>query len=40
MPSHIGGETSLSFQNFNYTRSLVAENSPYYETGLESYGIR
>lgn len=32
-PSHIGGETSLSFQNFNYTRSLVAENSPYYETG-------
>jgi hypothetical protein len=32
-PSHIGGESPISFQNFNYTRSLVAENSPYYETG-------
>lgn len=32
-PSHIGGESTLSIDNFNYTRSLVAENSPYYETG-------
>jgi hypothetical protein len=32
-PSHIGGESTLSIDNFNYTRSLVADNSPYYETG-------
>lgn len=32
-PSHIGGESTLSFDNFNYTRSIVAENSPYFETG-------
>ncbi|MCC5814063.1 MAG: porin [Leptospira sp.] len=32
-PSHIGGESAISFDNFNYTRSLVAENSPYYEAG-------
>lgn len=32
-PSHIGGESTLSIENFNYTRSLVAEGSPYYESG-------
>ncbi|WCL48767.1 outer membrane beta-barrel protein [Leptospira sp. GIMC2001] len=32
-PSHIGGESTISLENFNYTRSLVAENSPYYESG-------
>ncbi|MBK8397501.1 MAG: outer membrane beta-barrel protein [Leptospiraceae bacterium] len=32
-PSHLGGESAISFLNFNYTRSLIAENSPYYESG-------
>lgn len=33
MPSHIGLETAVSSENINYTRSLMAEYSPYYETG-------
>jgi monoamine oxidase len=32
-PSHIGGESAISMLNHNYTRSLIAENSPYYESG-------
>ncbi len=31
--SHIGGESAISIKNLNYTRSLIAENSPYYESG-------
>lgn len=34
-PSHIGYETAISSSNWNLGRSLVAENSPYYETGLK-----
>lgn len=34
-PSHIGFETAISTQNWNLTRSLVADNSPYYETGAK-----
>lgn len=32
--SHLGAEGWLSKDNFNYTRSLIAEFSPYYETGV------
>lgn len=35
MPSHIGFESSVAFDNWNLTRSLLAEQSPYYETGLK-----
>ncbi|MCB1141470.1 MAG: porin [Leptospiraceae bacterium] len=31
--SHIGMENAISRDNINYTRSLMAENSPYYESG-------
>lgn len=34
MPSHIGLEGALSAANATLSRSIVAENSPYYETGL------
>lgn len=34
-PSHIGIENAISRDNFNYTRSLMAENSPYYESGAK-----
>ncbi|HMO33167.1 MAG TPA: outer membrane beta-barrel protein [Lacibacter sp.] len=33
-PSHIGMETAIGKENRTATRSLVADNSPYYETGL------
>jgi hypothetical protein len=33
-PSHIGFEGILSKDNWNYSRSLVADYSPYYEAGL------
>lgn len=33
MPSHIGYESTFSLENEIYTRALMAENSPYYETG-------
>lgn len=33
-PSHIGAETALSIQNIALTRSLIADYSPYYETGV------
>lgn len=35
MPSHIGMESALSNQNINYSRSLMADYSPYYETGIK-----
>lgn len=33
MPSHIGNETAVSSENITYTRSIIAESSPYFETG-------
>lgn len=35
MPSHIGFESAISADCWTLTRSLPAENSPYYETGLK-----
>jgi hypothetical protein len=35
MPSHIGFESAVGADCFTLTRSLVAENSPYYETGIK-----
>lgn len=34
-PSHIGFESFISRDNWNYTRSLIADYSPYYETGAK-----
>ncbi len=34
--SHIGFESWISKDNWNYTRSLGAENSPYYQTGVKA----
>lgn len=34
MPSHIGLESAIGFSNLSLSRSLAAENSPYYESGL------
>jgi hypothetical protein len=34
--SHIGGEGWISRDNWTYTRSLIAEWSPYYETGVKA----
>ena len=33
-PSHIGLESAIGFSNLSLTRSLAAENSPYYESGI------
>jgi Putative beta-barrel porin-2, OmpL-like. bbp2 len=33
MPSHIGAEGQLANENLSLTRSITAENSPYFETG-------
>jgi hypothetical protein len=33
-PSHIGIETAIGKDNWAATRSIVADNSPYYETGI------
>ncbi len=33
LPSHIGAETAIGKDNTAATRSIVADNSPYYETG-------
>jgi hypothetical protein len=33
-PSHIGFETVIGMENHTLTRSIVAENSPYYEAGV------
>jgi hypothetical protein len=35
MPSHIGFESAIGADCFNLTRSILAENSPYYETGIK-----
>jgi hypothetical protein len=34
--SHIGSESWISRDNWTYTRSLIAEWSPYYETGVKA----
>ena len=34
LPSHIGFETAIGRDNWSATRSIVADNSPYYETGF------
>lgn len=33
LPSHIGGESAIGLDNISLSRSLAAENSPYFETG-------
>lgn len=35
LPSHIGIESAISKDCWNLGRSLLAENSPYYETGIK-----
>lgn len=35
MPSHIGFESAIGKDCWNLTRSLLADNSPYFETGLK-----
>lgn len=35
MPSHIGFESVIGADNWTLTRSLMAENSPYFETGAK-----
>ncbi len=35
LPSYIGFETATSASNLNLTRSLLAENSPYFMTGVK-----
>lgn len=35
MPSHIGFESAISADCWTITRSILAENSPYYETGVK-----
>jgi hypothetical protein len=35
MPSHIGWESAIGKDNLNLTRSIAAENSPYFETGAK-----
>ena len=35
-PSHIGFESALSLDGWTLTRSLAAENSPYFETGVKA----
>ena len=35
MPSHIGFESAISGDCYTLTRSILAENSPYYETGAK-----
>ena len=35
MPSHIGFESAVGSDCWNLTRSMLAENSPYYETGIK-----
>jgi len=34
MPSHIGFESAIGLDNWTVTRSMLADNSPYFETGL------
>lgn len=35
MPSHIGFESAVAKENATLSRSLIAENSPYFETGIK-----
>ena len=35
LPSHIGCESAMAKDNWNLSRSMLAENSPYYETGIK-----
>lgn len=35
MPSHIGFESAIGIDNWTLTRSLMADNSPYFETGAK-----
>lgn len=35
MPSHIGFESAIGSDNWTLTRSLMADNSPYFETGAK-----
>lgn len=35
LPSHIGFESAVGMDCFTLTRSMMAENSPYYETGAK-----
>lgn len=35
MPSHIGFESAVGKDNWTLTRSILAENSPYFETGAK-----
>jgi len=35
MPSHIGFESAVGIDCWNLTRSILAENSPYYESGIK-----
>lgn len=34
LPSHIGFESAVGLDNWTVTRSMLADNSPYFETGL------
>ncbi|WP_020181930.1 MULTISPECIES: porin [unclassified Methylotenera] len=34
MPSHIGFESAIGLDNWTLTRSMLADNSPYFETGV------
>jgi hypothetical protein len=33
LPSHIGFESAIGIENWTVTRSMLADNSPYFETG-------
>lgn len=35
MPSHIGFESAVGLENWTLTRSMLADNSPYFETGIK-----
>lgn len=35
LPSHIGFENAVSTKNLTLSRSIIAENSPYFETGFQ-----
>lgn len=35
MPSHIGFESAIGADNWTLTRSMIADNSPYFETGAK-----
>ncbi len=39
LPSHLGFESAISKSCWTLTRSLAAENSPYYETGIRLSGM-